>query len=45
MAKNQLAVTDDPVQSALCRLVEESGGIDIEELTQAMMPLILQTDQ
>jgi len=42
MAKNQLVVTDDPIQSALCRLVEKADGIDIEELTQAMMPLILQ---
>jgi len=42
MAKNQLVVTDDPIQSALCRLVEKSDGIDIEELTQSMMPLILQ---
>lgn len=40
--KNQLVVTDDPIQSALCQLVEGSDRVDIDSLAESMMPLILQ---
>ena len=38
---NRLVTTEHPVQVALCRLLEGTNKVDVDELTQALLPVIL----